>query len=157
MLIGIDLRDILTHSGYISTFCYNLMVASACVQLRMFLKKKIESLGYALKGLGIAWQEEHNFRFEIFWAAFALFLAFFLRLPQIEFLVVIFMIGFVLTAETLNTALEELCNKFQPTHDLHVAKIKDLAAAAVLISSITAFTVGLIIFIPHLASFIWRL
>ena len=115
----------------------------------MFLKKKIESLGYALKGLGIAWQEEHNFRFEIFWAAFALFLAFFLRLPQIEFLVVIFMIGFVLTTEALNTALEELCDKFQPTHDPHIAKIKDLAAAAVLISVLTALAVGITIFTPY--------
>ncbi len=118
----------------------------------MFLKKKIESLGYALKGLCIAWQEEHNFRFEIFWAGFALLLAFFLRIPKIEFLVVIFVIGFVLTAEALNTALEELCNKFQPTHDPHVAKIKDLAAAAVFLSSLTALAVGLVIFIPRLAS-----
>jgi diacylglycerol kinase len=121
----------------------------------MFIKKKVESLRYALRGLGIAWQEEHNFRFEIIWAVLVLLLALFLRLPQIELIVIIFMIGFVLTTEALNTALEELCNKFEPSHDPHVAKIKDLAAAAVLLSSITACTVGLIIFIPHLTSLVW--
>ena len=62
------------------------------------------------------------------------------------------MIGFVLTAETFNTALEELCDKFQPEHDPHIAKIKDLAAAAVLVSSITALIVGLIIYVPYFSA-----
>lgn len=116
----------------------------------MFFKKKIESFGYALKGLQIAWKEEQNFRFEIACAIITILLSIFLHLSKIEFVIIIFMIGFVLATETLNTALEELCDKFQPTHDPHVAKIKDLAAAAVLISAISAVAVGLAIFIPHL-------
>jgi diacylglycerol kinase len=120
----------------------------------MFIQKKIESLGYALKGLRIAWSEELNFRLEIWLAALTLFLAFLLRLSRIEFTVIIFMIGFVLATEALNTALEELCDKFQPTEDPHIAKIKDLAAAAVLISSFSALTVGLVIFIPYFAEYL---
>lgn len=120
----------------------------------MFWQKKIESFRYALRGLGVAWEEEHNFRFEIFWAVLTVFLALFLRLPQMEFLIIIFMIGFVLATEVLNTALEELCDKFEPSHDPHIAKIKDLAAAAVLISSLTALIVGLIIFVPRLIQLI---
>ena len=115
----------------------------------MFFQKKIESMGYAFKGLQIAWKEEHNFRFEIVCAIITILLGIFLHLSQIEFIVVLFMIGFVLTTEALNTALEELCDKFQPTHDSHIAKIKDLAAAAVSAATITAIIVGLIIFIPH--------
>src|SRR3989338_2353531 len=116
----------------------------------MFFQKKIESMGYAFKGLQIAWKEEHNFRFEIVCAIITILLGIFLHLSQIEFIVVLFMIGFVLTTEALNTALEELCDKFQPTHDTHIAKIKDLAAAAVLISVLTALAVGITIFIPYL-------
>ena len=115
----------------------------------MFFQKKIESFGYALKGLQIAWKEEHNFRFEIVCAIITILLGIFLHLSQIEFIVVLFMIGFVLTTEALNTALEELCDKFQPTHDTHIAKIKDLAAAAVLISVLTALAVGITIFTPY--------
>ena len=77
-----------------------------------------------------------------------------MRLNLIEFVVMIFMFGFILTAELLNTALEELCDKFQPTHDPHIAKIKDLAAAAVFVSALTAFIVGIIIFLPHLLIFV---
>jgi diacylglycerol kinase len=63
---------------------------------------------------------------------------------------VVFAVSCVLVAETFNTALEELCDKFQPTHDPHIAKIKDLSAAAVLLASVGALSIGLIIFIPHL-------
>ena len=76
--------------------------------------------------------------------------AYFLDVTYVEFLIIIMMIGLVIVAELLNTALEELCDKFQPTHDPHVAKIKDLAAAAVFASAITAVIVGLTIFIPRI-------
>ncbi len=120
----------------------------------MSIEKKLRSFKYALTGIAIAWREEFNFRFDVVWAFLTLGLAWFLRLSETEFLVILFMIGFVLTAETFNTALEELCDKFQPTHDPHIGKIKDLAAGAVLISSITAFIVGCVIFIPHLTLFL---
>jgi len=83
------------------------------------------------------------------WAVLTLVCAYLLKVSSIEFLIIAAMIGFVLVAELFNTALEELCDKFQPTHDPHIAKIKDLAAAAVSAATITAIIVGLIIFIPH--------
>lgn|SRR3989338_5918318 len=118
--------------------------------MRAYIQKKIASFRYTFMGLKIAWKEESNFRFQIVWGTLTLLLAIILDLTTIEFVIVISMVGLVLTAELLNTALEELCDKFQPTHDPHIAKIKDLAAAAVFVSAITAFIVGLIIFIPHL-------
>ena len=120
----------------------------------MYWKKKVAGLRYAITGLRIAWREESNFRFEVACAVLVILLAFFLDLPQSEFLIVIFAIGFILTAEAFNTALEELCDKFQPTHDPHIARIKDLAAAAVFISAITALVIGLIIFTPRLLALI---
>ena len=117
------------------------------------LGKKLRSLGYALSGIKIAWREEFNFRLQVVCAVIVLVLGWYVGISQIEFLMVIFLIGLILTAEAFNTALEELCDKFQPTHDPHIAKIKDLAAAAVLISSSTALLIGLFIFIPHLIAF----
>lgn len=114
----------------------------------------MESFKYALRGLRVAWTEEPSFRFEISWAIATLLLSAAFRISLTEFLIVLFMIGFVLCAEALNTALEELCDKFQPTEDPHVAKIKDLAAAAVLIAAITALIVGCVIFIPYVIEFL---
>ena len=120
----------------------------------MLAEKKIKSFIYALTGLKIAWLEEHNFRFHIGFAVITLIAAWFFDLSQTEFLIIIFMIGFILTAEAFNTALEELCDKFQPSHDPHIAKIKDLAAAAVFIAATTALIVGIIIFTPYVLPYI---
>ena len=110
----------------------------------------MQSFGYAIQGIMIAWREEFNFRFHCVVAACTVILAWFLHLSPLEWAIMFLLIGFVLAAEAINTALEELCDKFQPTHDPHIAKIKDLGAAAVLIASIAAIIVGCFIFIPHI-------
>ena len=117
-----------------------------------FLQKKIGGLRNAIKGVTVVWHE-HNFRFEVVWAVLTLLFAWLLDFSVMEFSIVILMIGLVLAAETVNTALEELCDKFQPTHDPHIERIKDLGAAAVLVSSAAALAVGLILFIPRLIIF----
>ena len=118
----------------------------------MLFQKKIEGFRYAFAGIAIAWREEFSFRFHVLFAVAALVLAWLLQLSRTEFLIILGMIGLVLASEVLNTALEELCDKFQPTHDPHIAKIKDLGAGAVFIASVTAFVAGCIIFIPHFIS-----
>lgn len=116
----------------------------------MCLRKKIEGLRYAFSGIVIAWREERNFRLQILFGILTIILAWLINISRTEFLIIIGMIGLVLASEVLNTALEELCDKFQPTHDPHIAKIKDLGAGAVLVSSTAAFIVGCIIFVPYL-------
>ena len=114
------------------------------------LAKKIRSMGYAMKGLWIAFKEEHNFRFELMAALIAVALGWYLKISPLEWLFIVVAIGLVLTAEVFNTALEELCDMLRQTHDPHVAKIKDLSAAAVFLVAITALIIGCSIFIPHL-------
>jgi diacylglycerol kinase (ATP) len=114
------------------------------------LDRKIRSIGYALKGIRIAWREEFNFRLEIILGVIAVMLSYFFHISAFEWLLVIASIGLVLSAEALNTALEELCDMLKPTHDPHVGKIKDLAAAGVFLASCAAALIGGIIFLPHI-------
>jgi diacylglycerol kinase len=104
----------------------------------------------AWEGIRIAWRQEWNFRFHVVAACGTLALSWLLRITATEFLIVLGMIGLVLTAELFNTALEELCDKFQPEHDPHIGRIKDLSAGAVFVVAIVAGIVGCLIFIPHL-------
>jgi undecaprenol kinase/diacylglycerol kinase (ATP) len=104
---------------------------------------------YALAGVRLAWREELNFKIEVACAVLALALGAYLQLSTYEFAAIVLAIALVLATEVLNTALEELCDKFQPTHDPHIEKIKDLAAAAVLLASLGALIVGAGICIPH--------
>ena len=119
-------------------------------RFHVFLKSYTSSFSFALQGISIAWREERQFRVESWAAACAIALSFALNISHEEFLAVIAVIGLVLTAELFNTALEELCDKFQSEHDPHIGKIKDLSAAAVLAASGAAALTGIFIFLPHM-------
>src|SRR3989344_1137357 len=111
-------------------------------------EKMIVSIRYALKGIVIAWREEINFRIDVVCALLALGLGWFFSISAVEWLIVIILIGFVLSAEAFNTALEEFCDMVKGDPDPHIAKIKDLGAAAVLIAATASLFVGAIIFLP---------
>ncbi len=113
------------------------------------LEKKIHNIRFAINGIKIAWQEEFSFKPEVFSALLISLRGWLLAISTFEWIIVIFMIGLVLSAEAFNTAIEELCDKFQSDPDPHIAKIKDLGAAAVLLASMMAFVVGCIIFLPR--------
>lgn len=132
----------------------NEYFSHAGVQERQYtthmLDKKIRSFRYAFEGFRIAWREEFNFRFDVVCGIVAVVLGWYFDISTVEWLVVIFLIGFVLMAESFNTALEELCDMYRPVHDPHVAKIKDLSAGAVLLAAVTSLVIGSIIFLPRI-------
>jgi diacylglycerol kinase (ATP) len=60
----------------------------------------------------------------------------------------------VWVVEALNTAFELLCDVASPEFHPLVKKSKDVAAGAVLLSAIGAVAIGLVIFIPYVASYL---
>ena len=104
----------------------------------------------ALDGIRVAWREEANFKIQIACAVVAVVLGYVLGITKTEWIIVCMLIGFVLTAEAFNTALEEFCDMVKSDPDPHIGKIKDLAAAAVLIASTSAGIVGALIFLPRI-------
>jgi diacylglycerol kinase len=112
--------------------------------------KRIKSFGFAFNGLKILIKEEHNSRIHIF-ATFCVIIAgFIIKLSAAEWIAVVFAIGFVITMEILNSAVENIADFVSPEKHYIIKKIKDLAAAAVLISAITAVIIGLIVFLPKI-------
>jgi diacylglycerol kinase (ATP) len=79
---------------------------------------------------------------------------FLFRLGTFEWCGLILAMMAVWTAEALNTAFEFLCDVASPEFHPMVAKSKDVAAGAVLLSAIGAAAVGLLIFGPHLLRFL---
>ena len=59
-------------------------------------------------------------------------------------------IGIVLTAETMNTAIETLADRVESTYDDQIRETKDIAAGAVLLSAIAAAVVGVITLWPYM-------
>ena len=58
----------------------------------------------------------------------------------------------VLSAEILNTAVEDLCNKIEPNQDNAIGKIKDVVAAFVLVAVIGAIFLVVMTFANHFGS-----
>lgn len=100
------------------------------------------SFSYAWSGLLTVWREERNFRIETFAAALALGSSFLLGFSILETAMVVIAIVLVLSAEIINTAVEDLCNKVEPAEDPHIGKIKDMMAAFVCVSVIGAVALG---------------
>jgi len=114
-----------------------------------FIRKESESFRNALNGLAPAVKQRH-FRIHLFATAAVVLLGFMLKIERGEWIAILICIGLVMMAEALNTSLEILADKIHPEQHPEIAKVKDVAALAVLIVSVISAIIGLMIFIPFL-------
>lgn len=112
------------------------------------MRRFLTSFVHAFRGIGYAFSGR-NFQIQAIVAIIVIDIALYVQISKVEWLFVLFAIGLVLSLEATNSALEEVCNKFHPETHPHIALIKDVAAAAVLIASLTALSIGLMIFSPY--------
>ena len=112
--------------------------------------KRLKSFKYAFVGIKIFFKEEHNSWIHLFFTFFVIIAGFLLKISVLEWIMVVFAIGFVIVAEILNSSIESVCDFISPEKKPLIGKIKDLGAAAVLFSAITSFIVGTIIFLPKI-------
>ena len=112
------------------------------------LKNRIKSFQYAFSGIADLFQTQVNARIHLLLSVIAIGLGFYFSLSLMEWIIIVFCIGLVLTAEAFNTALEYLTDLVSPSHHPLAGKVKDLAAAAVLITAIMAAIVGILVFLP---------
>ena len=110
--------------------------------------KRVQSFENAGNGIKIFIKTTHSSWLQIFVGIAAICLGFIFNISQTEWMFVVLSIGFVLTAEAFNTAVEFDIDLTSPTYHEYAKYTKDVAAGAVLIASITASIVGLIIFVP---------
>ena len=112
-------------------------------------KTKKQTFAQSFKNafLGIRYSlQGRNFIIQIIIGAAAIVFAYYLKLPSIEKIIVILLVGLVLGGEMFNSAFEHILDLIEKEHNIYVAKAKDIAAAAVLTFSLTALVIGLWIF-----------
>ncbi len=115
-----------------------------------FIKKRLLSFVPAIKGLFWLFKNEGNAQFHLLATIAVLLAAYFFKLNTTEWFAVLFAIGMVISAEAFNTAIEKFVDLLHPQKHHKAGLIKDLAAAAVLITSIIAAIIAAIIFIPKI-------
>jgi len=113
-------------------------------------RQVLRRFSFALDGLKAAYRSEQSFRIQLAVSVVVVLAGGLLGLTQLEWLFVIISIGVVLSFELLNTTIEKMLDLLHPARHDSVKFIKDVSAAAVLLSSLAALIVGFVVFFPHL-------
>jgi diacylglycerol kinase len=115
------------------------------------IQKRLQSFVFAGKGLLTLIKEEHNAQIHVGISLLVIAAGFYLGLSNSEWMLIVFLIGFVFALEAINSSIENLADFVSPNQHPLIGKVKDLAAAAVLIGAISAAIIGLLVFIPKIA------
>ncbi len=117
-------------------------------------KERANSFGYAWQGIKALFRTEHNAWIHAGLTVAALFLSLIFRISKTEWIVLTIAMSLVWVTEILNTAIEKLADFITKKKHPQIGLVKDLAAAAVLISAVAALAVGGVIFIPKILSYV---
>lgn len=115
-----------------------------------FFNSRINSFGYAFKGIGHLLKTQTNARIHLIIALMVIILGSILPVNRMEWIMLVLVIGLVFGMELINTALEYFTDLISPSLHPTAGRIKDLAAGAVLVTAIAAAVTGCIIFIPKI-------
>lgn len=114
------------------------------------LRARGRSIRFAWEGINAFFDKQHNAVIHAYFTAFVLAAGIFLKVSTTETIILIVVSGFVWAAEIFNTVIEAMMDHLSPGQHPRIKFIKDVSAAAVLVSAITAALAGLFIFIPKI-------
>lgn len=115
-------------------------------------RKWRDKFGDAFRGLKLGIRGHSSFFVHFFFAALVVAAASVLRCEFREWCLLLGCIGFVLTAELFNSAVETLFHGLDRATQARTHACLDIAAGAVLMASVTALVIGSIVFLNRLAA-----
>lgn len=115
------------------------------------LHSRIQSFKYALNGLKTVFLEEHNARIHLIVSLIVIICGLIFQISSVEWMIICFTIGLVISMEIINSAIENLSDFVSPEYHKLIKKTKDLSAAAVLVCTLSSIAIGILIFLPKIA------
>lgn len=114
-----------------------------------------KSVSNAFKGIRIALISERNIKIQLTMLILVAVLGWILKFSSIEWAIIILTSIGVLVAELINTSIEMTIDMFcHNEFNLLAKKAKDIAAGAVLLTSIGALIIGSVVIIPKIIAII---
>ena len=113
-----------------------------------------QSLKNAINGIKEIIKTGRNIKIQIVFAIIAIIMGFILKISNIEMLILVLTIFFVLVSEFMNTAIEMLADLYTTKYNEKIKIMKDIGAGAVTLSAIASVIVGIIMFIPKILELI---
>lgn len=117
-------------------------------------KKLIKSFTYAWEGIKFAFKNDQNLRVHLIIAVIVIILSLIFDVSHFEMGILGIMILLVISAEMVNTAIEQMVDLITKEHREEAKIAKDVSAGMVLLTAIGSIIVGLLIFIPHILKFL---
>jgi len=117
----------------------------------MFSPKRIWiSVLNAIDGLQIMLREEVNFQIHLLAIVVVVAMGFLYDISGMDWILITMTIGLVLSLEIINSAIENLADFVSPVKHPMIKRVKDLAAAAVLVGAGVAVITASLIFLPKM-------
>ena len=113
-----------------------------------------ESFRLALIGLYLIIKNERNFRFQLFAAFCVGLLGLFLKISHQDWVSIGLLVALVLITESFNSVIEALADTISQEYRVNIKYAKDVAAGAVLISTVASVVAGGIIIGPYIWEFL---
>jgi undecaprenol kinase len=114
------------------------------------LSKLIFKFHVAIIGLSEGLWTDSSLQIQFVFALFAMLIAWFLKFTQTEWIILLICIGLVISLEFMNSAFEQMLDRFDPTYHVLTKRAKDLGAAAVLVASIISLVIGIMLVSNHI-------
>ena len=111
------------------------------------MKKIVKSFKYAIQGIITGIKEERNMKIHIIIMILVIICGIIFKISKNEWMICIFLFGFVISLELVNTAIENAVDLITTEINPKARIIKDVAAGAVLVAAITSAIIGIMIFI----------
>ncbi|MEW7277449.1 diacylglycerol kinase family protein [Aquimarina sp. 2201CG1-2-11] len=115
-----------------------------------FVTGRLRGVRYAFKGALMLLKTEPSIQVQAVIGILMTGLGFYFHITTLEWMMQIFAIGLVMSIEGLNTTAEAIADFIHPDFHNKIGFIKDIAAGAVFIASITAVIIGVLIYFPYL-------
>jgi diacylglycerol kinase (ATP) len=115
-------------------------------------KNHIDSFRYAVEGIAHVFRTQKHMRFHMIIVVLVLVLGLLCRFDPLELAVLGVICCSVIVAEMLNTAVETVVDMITQSYHPLAKLAKDIAAGAVLVTAITAASVGMILFVSKFAA-----
>lgn len=115
-----------------------------------FTRKMVLKFKVAFIGLYEGITTDISIQIQVGFGILALMIAFIFGFNEIEWAIWLICIGLVITLEFLNSAFEQMLDRFDPSYHVLTKRAKDLGAASVLVSALISLVIGIMFVVKHL-------
>ncbi|MCH3884914.1 diacylglycerol kinase family protein [Tenacibaculum aquimarinum] len=116
-----------------------------------FVRGRLRSMKFAFRGMWLLLTTEDSIKAQSFFALIAIIAGFYFNISSIEWMIQLLVIGLVLVAEAVNTAVEKVADFIHPDYHKKIGFIKDIAAGAPAIAALVSLAIAAIIYLPKIA------